>query len=148
MAAGKSDIVKALLEAGVDVDRQEGEYGNALQIALCFPHYDIFHLLFQSGTDENAEGGRYRSPLGAACAAGHLKHVVQLLGKGADPNRQGGILGSPLQAALVGDQSGEHGEIVDELLSKGAKFKPSGGKPLEGGLFETTKRKRANYRSI
>ncbi|KAK3168498.1 hypothetical protein OEA41_004946 [Lepraria neglecta] len=124
-------------------DRSPDSYPEPLYYALLLGLDKVSQELIDDGVDVNGHCGIEVTALQFAVHRGYLPVILPLLKSRAHD----GILGSPLQAALVGDQSGKHGEIVDELLSKGAKFKPGGGKPLEGGLFETTKRKQANYRS-
>lgn len=53
---GHEQIVKLLLDKGVDVNAQGGFYCNALQAASVRGHERIVKLLLK-GTDVNAQGG-------------------------------------------------------------------------------------------
>ena len=58
---GNMDIVKFLLEQGIDVNVQGGQFGNALQAAALIkwkPHA-VVQLLLENGANVNARGGRY-----------------------------------------------------------------------------------------
>jgi ankyrin repeat protein len=59
-------IVELLLEAGADVNAQDGEYGTALHAASFRGREQIVKLLLKAGADVNAQGGNYRSALRAA----------------------------------------------------------------------------------
>ena len=52
---GNKAIVKLLLEKGVDVNAEGGEYGNALQAALFGGNEAIVKLLLENGAEENPE---------------------------------------------------------------------------------------------
>lgn len=126
MLQGHGEIVEMLLDtnenAGVNVDRCEGSFGNALQAAAYQGHAKIIDLLLVRRPDVNAKGGIFENALQAACAAGHLEIASKLLVVGAEANALGGILGSPLQAALAGGHDG----VVLELKKHGARYASGG----------------------
>ncbi|KAJ7254530.1 ankyrin repeat-containing domain protein, partial [Mycena rebaudengoi] len=122
-ALGIDQIVWELLESGVDVNAEGGQYGNALQAASSLGHIESSRLLLESGADVNAGGGRYGSALQAASYLGHIEISRLLLDNGAYVNAQGGPYGSALQAA----SRWGHIEIVHLLLGKGADVNEKGG---------------------
>jgi hypothetical protein len=113
---GHQRMVKLLLDKGVDVNAQGGDYGNALQAASVGGHEAVVKLLLNKGADVNAQGGYYGNALYAASEGGHEAVVKLLLNKGADVNAQGGGYGNALQAASVEG----HEAVVKLLLDKGA----------------------------
>src|ERR1700728_453706 len=98
-SAGLLPTVQALLKNRVDVNMQEGRYGNALQAASYGGHKAIVDLLLEKGADVDAQGGIYENALQAASHKGHKAIVHLLLEKGADVNAQEGFYGNALQAA-------------------------------------------------
>lgn len=83
---GKQNIVKLLLQEGVNVNAQGGQYGSALYAASAAGHEDIVQLLLNNGADANIQGGKYGTTLQAASSAGHKDIVQLLLDNGADIN--------------------------------------------------------------
>jgi len=83
---GKQNIVKLLLQEGVDVNAQGGQYGSALYAASAAGHEDIVQLLLNNGADANIRGGKYGTTLQAASSAGHKDIFQLLLDNGADIN--------------------------------------------------------------
>lgn len=63
---GKEDIVKILLDIGVDVNAQGGRYNNALQAASAKNHEAVVRIFLDAGANVNAQGGRFGSVLQAA----------------------------------------------------------------------------------
>ncbi|KAM0714686.1 hypothetical protein Q7P37_009703 [Cladosporium fusiforme] len=113
---GHKRNVRILLDAGLDVNAEGGDYGTALQAASSGGHKEIVQLLLDKGADVNAEGGYYGTALRAASSGGHKEIVHLLLDKGANVNAEGGRNGTALRAASYGG----HKEIVHLLLDKGA----------------------------
>jgi ankyrin repeat protein len=117
--SGNLDKVKALLEEGVDVNRQGGLYDSALQAASHGGHVDIVKLLLANGADVNLRSFLdfdYDTPLQAAATEGRLEIVQILLDSGADINTEGGEARTPLIAAA----SMGHEAVVRLLLERGA----------------------------
>jgi hypothetical protein len=108
--------VQKLIEKGADVNAQGGGYGNALQAASCWGHWETVILLIDRGADVNAQGGKNGNALQAASCWGHQETVNLLIDKGANVNAQGGEYGNALQAA----SSWGHWETVNLLIDKGA----------------------------
>ncbi|KAG8798956.1 hypothetical protein FRC18_008497 [Serendipita sp. 400] len=75
---GHEKIVRLLLENGADVNKQGGEYGNALYAASIRGREQIVRILLDNGADVNAQGGRHGSAVEAAWAGGHVE-VAHLL---------------------------------------------------------------------
>ena len=116
-------IVQLLLEAGVEVDAQGGEYGNALQVASAEGNEHIVETLLDNNAEVNAQGGEYGSALQGASFGGHEQVVKMLLNKGAEVNVQGGEYGNALQAASFGG----HEQVVKTLLDNNADVNAQGG---------------------
>lgn len=85
--AGDHAAVRALLERGADVTRQEGFYrGTAIMFAADSGDVEIVDLLLEHGADINGRDGSYGDvAINWASYAGHLAMVEHLLSKGADP---------------------------------------------------------------
>ncbi|KAF3206421.1 hypothetical protein TWF679_008727 [Orbilia oligospora] len=113
---GLLGAVKDLLDQGVDVNAQGGEYYTALQAASDGGHEKTVELLLNHGADVNAQGGDYYTALQAASRGGHEKTVELLLNHGADVNAQGGYYYTALQVA----SDGGHEKTVELLLNHGA----------------------------
>lgn len=85
--AGDHDAVRALLEHGADLTRQEGSYaGTAIMFAADSGDIEMVDLLLEHGADVNGRDGSYGdAAINWASYAGHLAMVEHLLTKGADP---------------------------------------------------------------
>ncbi|KAK4953924.1 hypothetical protein LTR10_008528 [Elasticomyces elasticus] len=118
-----ADTVRALLEAGADVNAQGGKYGNALQAASYKGHMEIVDTLLAHGANVNAQGGHFGNALQAASYKGHTDIVKALLEWGANVNAQGGRFGQALQSASHED----HESVVNLLLNHGANVDARGG---------------------
>jgi hypothetical protein len=81
---GRDSFIELLLNAGVDVDAEGCEYGNALQTASAAGHETVISVLIERGADVNAQGGDYGNALQAASAAGRGKVVSMLIERGAE----------------------------------------------------------------
>ncbi|KAK5694568.1 hypothetical protein LTR97_009158 [Elasticomyces elasticus] len=115
--------VRALLEAGADLNAQGGKYGNALQAASYKGHTKIVETLLEYRANVNAQGGHFGNALQAASYKGYTDIVEALLESGADVNAQGGHFGSALQATSYKG----HKSVVNLLLSHGANVDARGG---------------------
>jgi ankyrin repeat protein len=122
-AGGHQVVVKLLLDIGIEVDAQDGYYGNALQAASAGGHKVVVKLLLDEGAKVNAQGGRYSNALQAASAGGHQVVVKLLLDIGFEVDAQGGYYGSALQAASAGGPE----VVLKLLLDKGANINAQGG---------------------
>ena len=114
--AGLLELVRMLIERGMDVNAQAGIYGYALQAASYKGHIDVVHLLLANEADVNAQGGYHGNALQAAASI-DAENIMKLLFKhGADVNAVGGAYGT----ALIGACDCGSGNAVKLLLDKGA----------------------------
>ena len=143
-AAGDSDEVQALLQAGCSTDVRSTEGASALHIAAGKGHTDIVRLLLDSGMHVYMPSrvGATRphdawvdaTPLHVACGAGHAKVVRFLLSRGANVNALAGELHAlspeelaagygftPLHAAVEGGWIA----VVRRLIKAGARVNAS-----------------------
>ena len=132
MVQGHETIVDILLESKADVNKQEGYYGNALQVASYFGYFIIVRQLLMYGAKVKATGGIFGTALQAACAADHHKLISMLIDGGADPNCCAGILKSPLQAALTGEGPG----ALNQLTVDGLKFNVNGARAWRAAYLQ------------
>ncbi|KAJ7450804.1 ankyrin repeat-containing domain protein [Mycena latifolia] len=112
---GLSDVVRILLEIGVNVETDEGEYDNALQGASTYGHEDIIRLLIKNGANVNSQGRHYGTALQSAAFFGQTQSARLLLEAGANVDADGGFYGTALHAAT----SGGYYEIVWMLVEHG-----------------------------
>ena len=120
---GNLENVKALINAGADVNAREQFFGRALVAASYNGHKAVVEFLLENGADVNLQDGYYANALQAAAYKGFQGVVELLLEKGADVNAQGGQYGNALQAASCYG----HEAVVRLLLEKGADVNAQGG---------------------
>jgi ankyrin repeat protein len=111
--------VRLLLDHGVDVNTEWGDYGTALYAASKEGHEEIVRLLLTRNADVN-KGGYDRTALDAASFGGHENIVRLLLANGAEIELE------YERSALVWASAGGHQEIVSLLLNKGADINAQG----------------------
>jgi hypothetical protein len=143
--AGDLGRVKALLEAGVDVNTKY-RYGTTALFPACDRgHTEIVKLLLERGAEVNVRDTFYRAtPLTWAATKGNSEIVKLLLDKGAEgvegvlttaANRgdaatarvaleKGGLKPETLSSALAAAMRGKHEAIVKLLEEAGAKPPP------------------------
>ncbi|WP_369192586.1 ankyrin repeat domain-containing protein [Streptomyces sp. R08] len=119
--AGDAVAVRALLGAGVDPERSDGEGTTPLYAAAVNGEAVIVGLLLLAGASPDVESRGVGAEGTALCAAacwGHAGTVRELLAHGADPNlrEDGGIGWSPLEWA----NNGPHPETAALLVAAGA----------------------------
>ena len=110
-------LVKALIDAGADVNEKD-EAGEApLHIAVVGGYREIASLLIEKGAEVNVGDARGLTPMHAAAWRGYRDAVVMLIASGADINAQDNRDAvTPLHtAALAGRQ-----ETAALLLERGA----------------------------
>lgn len=73
----KNNVEQLILSSGIDVNAQNGEYGNALQLAAFAPHTAIIQLLLENGARAGDLGKRF----GIAMAQGGCAKVIEVLGE-------------------------------------------------------------------
>jgi ankyrin repeat protein len=116
---GFEEGVRVLLDAGVNVNYDDGRMGNALQAAIIGRWYSfprIVQILLDAGAEVNTPGNYTRSALGSTTDVGSKEVVQVCLAAGAGDIKHGSRGESALQTAL----SMEEWEIVRMLLNSGA----------------------------
>ena len=122
--AGSTEIVKALLDAGSDINLKREMTGTALYVACKEQNTAMVKLLLARGANPNIQQcGRYDNALQAACVAGNIPITRMLFSHGADATRIGGVCGNAMLAAV----DGKNKVIVDLLLDLGVSINERGG---------------------
>ncbi|KAL8732257.1 MAG: hypothetical protein Q9166_002829 [cf. Caloplaca sp. 2 TL-2023] len=121
---GHDDIVRYLLDKGVNVDAVGGKQGTALQIAALEGHRDVAHILLSRHASTKVVSARFGTPLSAAAEKGHERTFQTLLNAGASINGKGGWYAYPLISAIVG----QNDTLIQILLNKGANVNLTGGR--------------------
>lgn len=121
--------MKQLLEAGVNVNQQDGTGRSALHLASWFDHHKVVPLLLDYNAKIDLTDDAGHTPLHLACWFGHLKTCTILIDAGAPLDIQDSAGRTPLHFAVQHNRP----EIVDLLLKKGAntKLKNTNGKTAE-----------------
>ena len=114
--AGDAARVRALVEAGADVNQAEADGSTPLHWAAYAGDVETARLLLKAGAVANA-GNRYGvRPLSLACTAGSPGVVAALLDAGANPNS---TLTEGETALMTAARAGD-GNVVELLLDAGA----------------------------
>ncbi|MGG4095321.1 ankyrin repeat domain-containing protein [Paenibacillus lautus] len=93
---GNLDIVKLLIEAGVDKEIKDVAKQSPLSIAVTNNHYDVTKYLVEVGADIYSKGSNNLQPIHFACAHGSRKIIELLLFMGVDINQVDGLKSSLL----------------------------------------------------
>ncbi|KAH7154419.1 ankyrin repeat-containing domain protein [Fusarium sp. MPI-SDFR-AT-0072] len=117
---GHTDIVKYLLEQGLDIEA-EGQFGTPLHSACLMNHKSTVEELLQRGANVNTEE-RKGNALYVAAVKGHADIVRILLEDGADIHQKRGFSGTALQAAAYYG----HKLVVEMLLDAGGNVHAGG----------------------
>ncbi|MFQ5488688.1 MAG: ankyrin repeat domain-containing protein [Gammaproteobacteria bacterium] len=113
---GHDNVVRILLNRGVDIDRQD-ELGNSALIAVAAePHTAILKLLLKRGADVHLATNDGTTALMNAAASGRLAHVRLLLRADADMERRNHRGETALVYAVKFGQGG----VLNYLLAQGA----------------------------
>lgn len=113
---GESDIVRMLVDHGVNVSAKGYVGHSPLRIASRNGHTDLVKYLIGKGAEIDSEGDDLATPLESAAGKGHLDIVKLLIDAGAKVNHQDKDKDTPLHEAARGGYQ----EVVEYLLSKGA----------------------------
>ena len=112
---GNIDVVKHLLERGVDKNAKDA-YGQSLVMtAVSNHHSEIVELLIEAGADINAANTYRITPLAVAAEQGHLDLIHMLVAAGAKVNARDTAGGTALSVAILRGYK----EIVAALLEAG-----------------------------
>ena len=112
---GHTSIVKSLLDAGVDVNRQD-QYGRSpIHLAAMYGHVATARTILANGADVNVTDRWGKFPLDCAERNGYYKIAVLLLQNGATPNANDSYLHAVLCAAAAYGYS----EVVLKLIGAG-----------------------------
>uniref|UniRef100_A0A1I8I5U0 ANK_REP_REGION domain-containing protein n=1 Tax=Macrostomum lignano TaxID=282301 RepID=A0A1I8I5U0_9PLAT len=110
---GSKGIVLLLIQAKVEINRQNQAGDSAICLASHQGHHEIVDSLIEAGADVNLLEGNGCSPLYIACLNGHDKVVKSLIKAQADVNAREPVLGcSPL---YIASQEG-HLRVVSSLI--------------------------------
>lgn len=123
---GHLEMVKLLIENGVDVDVKEFRDFTPLRIAARNGHADIVQYLVEKGATIDTRAMDGATPLEHAAAKGHTDIVKYLLEKGANPN----IIDKEGDFPLGEATKNGHLEIVKLLLENGAQLNVKDAKNL------------------
>lgn len=115
---GLSRVVQLLLDTGVDVNAEGGDYGNALQAASANGHLEIVRILLDRGANVNAKGGRYSHVLHAASYNGCDQVVQLLVDQGCDIEAKDNYN----RTALSRGAEGGHMTVAKLLIEHGAQI--------------------------
>jgi ankyrin repeat protein len=114
---GDLERVKALLDAGTDVNAKDNGGQTPLHWAACGGHKTVVELLLARGANVNARDSGRGTPLHDAAGNGHREVVQLLLTKGAEPEARDDEGLTPAAAAV---RNG-HREVAELLLASAAK---------------------------
>ena len=117
-ASGQTDVVRALVSAGADVNSQRNDGSSALDVASQEVHIDVVNILLDNGAQIESRDNDGRTPLWFAAANGQTDVVRALVSAGADVNTQRNDGSSALDFA---SHEG-HIDVVNILLDNGAQI--------------------------
>jgi len=131
---GHLEIVRTLLDSGVEIDAKDGSIETALSRACSAGYEDIVELLLGRGADRQVQGKKYGTALQAASLHGHREVVMRLL-DGVHIDAESGQFGTALQAASLRG----HDKVVRVLLDQGAQVNALGGEYAETQELSSSK---------
>ncbi|KAI9435531.1 ankyrin repeat-containing domain protein [Lactarius indigo] len=118
---GHVQVVRSLLQYGVDVDARGLWDWTPLHFASWWGSVDVVQYLLDHGADANSRDKRQTTPLSLAAIRGHLGVVRVLLVHHADVNCRDIEGQTPLHDASSDDLiKGDHPQVVRLLLEHGA----------------------------
>lgn len=121
-SAGDVAIVRAMLDAGVEIDARNKEGYTALQQAAWFGRGEVFDLLHEAGADLHVKDKDRAGLLHFAAAGGDRGVVQKLLTLGFNVNAADRKRFTPLMAAAEKGRL----DVVNELLAAGADVRARG----------------------
>ena len=114
--AADAAAVRALVDAGADVNAAQSDGATALHWAAYREDFETVALLIRAGANVNKANDLGVTPLLLACTNGHAELVEALLAAGADP---GAALPSGETPLMAASRAGSLG-AVESLLQRGA----------------------------
>ena len=125
---GNNELVKSLLEKGVNPNDGFGMRGYPIQLAVLLEKKEMVSLLVANGADVNLQCRPYHCPLTLACSRKDSTILDILLEHNGDPNRA--------ETARPLDMAARHENIVAirKLLKKGVDYES-----YKGGLLAAAK---------
>lgn len=113
-AEGKTDEVKSSLEAGAEINAQDGRGRTAVMAATHGNHVETVKVLIKAGADINIQDDRQDNPFLYAGAEGYLEILKLVIDAGPDTKIYNRYGGTPLIPAA------EHGyvEVAKELITR------------------------------
>ncbi len=119
--SGDVETVRALLDAGADVEARTEDGHTALMLAAAGSHEGIVRMLLDAGADVNARDEKGWTALMWPAFLGHEGIVRALLDAGADVNARDNEGYTPLQMATVRISKSHTTEIAALLRAAGAR---------------------------
>jgi FOG: Ankyrin repeat len=116
--------VHLLIQHGADPDVMSGNGFTPLLNAVIWENYKITELLLNAGADPDIpDGNRHKTPLFVAAQKGYIDIVKLLVDKfGADTSIKSNVGATPLDTAIANNKDGRNQEVIDYLMSVGAKM--------------------------
>ncbi len=136
---GDLERVRALIDAGADLDAQGDNGETALNTAILEGHVSVAGLLIDRGADLGARNRGGFTALHAAAYVNAVEIAERLLGKGADVNDQQNKAGGT--ALSVASEEG-HAGVAKVLIAHGADVEAgerNGYTPLTRALWRSHK---------
>lgn len=113
----RPEVIKTLIEAGVDVRAANIRGETALYFAALNGDTEAVQMLLAAGADVDAQDNYYKeTPLKRAAGRGHTEVVRALIAAGADVNARDNDNSTALMSAVFGRKA----EIVQMLIAAGA----------------------------
>ena len=119
---GRTEVVKALLAQGADVNAKDKDNVTALIAAAAGGHAEIVKVLLAEGADVNVKGANGWTALMVAAFDGHAAIVETLLAQGADVNSKA----KEGETALMLAATEGNTEVVEALVAQGADVNAKG----------------------
>ena len=114
------DVLRALLEAGVDVESADAEGSTALHWSAIYSTQEVIDALVEAGANVHARDDTGATPLHAAAWVANQVAVLAFLKHGAEVNVKDNIECVPLHFAAFGAGRQGTARMVDLLLRWGA----------------------------
>ncbi|KAH8808151.1 ankyrin repeat-containing domain protein [Xylogone sp. PMI_703] len=116
---GYVEIIRQLLDAGADIEKQQVEWGTSLWTAVHYRHEDAVRLLLEHGANPATVVTNRLPCLCMAASMGCERIATLLLDHGVDIERE-----AVPKISLVFAIYGHHVNMVRLLLQRGAKIRP------------------------